>query len=65
MSASSSNTGVSGAIAANPAALQRVVTLTLLASIFVVVLVRTAWVCDDAYITFRTVDNFVHGHGLR
>jgi arabinofuranosyltransferase len=27
------------------------------------VLVRTAWVCDDAYITFRTIDNFVHGHG--
>jgi arabinofuranosyltransferase len=29
------------------------------------VLIQTAWVCDDAYITFRTVDNFVHGHGLR
>jgi len=28
------------------------------------VLVRTAWLCDDAYITFRVVDNFVHGHGL-
>ena len=24
----------------------------------------TAWVVDDAYITFRTVDNFVNGHGL-
>jgi arabinofuranosyltransferase len=32
---------------------------------FVVVLVRTAWLCDDAYISLRTVDNFVHGHGLR
>jgi len=30
-----------------------------------VVFFRTAWVCDDAYITFRTIDNFVHGHGLR
>ena len=30
-----------------------------------VVLVRTAWVCDDAYITFRVVDNFVGGFGLR
>jgi arabinofuranosyltransferase len=30
-----------------------------------IVLVRTAWVCDDAYITFRTIDNFLHGHGLR
>lgn len=25
---------------------------------------RTAWLCDDAYITYRTVDNFVHGYGL-
>jgi arabinofuranosyltransferase len=25
----------------------------------------SAWVCDDAFITFRTVDNFVRGHGLR
>ncbi len=33
--------------------------------VFAVLLVRTAWVCDDAYITFRTVDNFLHGHGLR
>lgn len=24
-----------------------------------------AWVCDDAYITFRTVENAVAGHGLR
>ena len=28
-----------------------------------IVILRTAWVCDDAYISFRTVDNFVHGHG--
>jgi arabinofuranosyltransferase len=33
--------------------------------VFALLLVRTAWVCDDAYITFRTVDNFLHGHGLR
>ena len=31
---------------------------------FGVVLLRTAWVCDDAYITFRTIDNLVHGYGL-
>lgn len=37
--------------------------LALLA--FAVVLIRTAWVNDDAYITFRTVDNFLHGYGLR
>src|SRR5262245_1313843 len=30
-----------------------------------IVLIRTAWVCDDAYITFRTIDNFLHGFGLR
>lgn len=29
-----------------------------------VVVLRTAWVCDDAYISFRTVDNLVHGFGL-
>ncbi len=29
-----------------------------------VVILRTAWVCDDAYISFRTVDNFVNGYGL-
>jgi arabinofuranosyltransferase len=27
------------------------------------VLVKTAWVCDDAYITFRTVDNILDGYG--
>jgi len=25
----------------------------------------TAWVADDAYITLRTADNFMHGYGLR
>ena len=41
---------------------------TLVASLlvlFAIVLLRTAWICDDAYITLRTVDNFVHGYGLR
>jgi len=32
---------------------------------YTVVLVRTAWLCDDAYFTLRTVDNFVNGFGLR
>jgi len=40
-------------------------TLGALLVLLVVVLVRTAWVSDDAYITFRTVDNLVHGRGLR
>jgi len=37
---------------------------TVFVSFFCVVLVRNAWLCDDAYITFRTVDNFVNGYGL-
>jgi arabinofuranosyltransferase len=28
------------------------------------IVMRRAWVMDDAYITFRTVDNFLHGYGL-
>lgn len=32
---------------------------------YALLLIRTAWVCDDAYITFRTVANFLHGYGLR
>lgn len=38
--------------------------LILLIVLFSIVLFRTAWVSDDAYISFRTVDNFVNGHGL-
>lgn len=38
--------------------------LLLLAG-FVAVLLRTAWVSDDAYITFRTIENFLDGYGLR
>jgi arabinofuranosyltransferase len=36
----------------------------LLTLIFVVVLVRTAWISDDAAITLRTVLNVTHGFGL-
>lgn len=36
----------------------------LLLGVYVLQVVRFAWLCDDAYITFRTVDNFVGGHGL-
>lgn len=32
--------------------------------LFVLVLIRSAWVSDDAYITLRTVDNLYHGFGL-
>lgn len=30
---------------------------------FGIVLLRTAWVGDDSYITMRTVDNFINGYG--
>lgn len=38
----------------------------LLAAIglYVVVVVRTAWVSDDAYFTFRTIDQWISGNGL-
>jgi len=42
------------------------VPLVLLPAImlFAILLVHTAWLNDDSYITFRTVDNFVNGYGL-
>ena len=30
-----------------------------------IVIVKSAWLSDDAYITFRTIDNFLNGYGLR
>ena len=49
--------------AADVARAWRMVSGLGLALLFIAI-VRTAWVCDDSYITFRTVDNFVHGYGL-
>ncbi|MBU1627760.1 hypothetical protein KKB18_10365, partial [bacterium] len=34
-------------------------------SLYSLVLVRTAWICDDALITYRVVYNFINGYGLR
>ncbi len=34
-------------------------------SLVAILLLRSAWLCDDAYITLRSVDNFVNGYGLR
>ncbi|OGO25088.1 MAG: hypothetical protein A2W33_06480 [Chloroflexi bacterium RBG_16_52_11] len=39
------------------------VVLTLVVLLFLVVLVKNAWIGDDAYITFRAVENFVSGYG--
>jgi len=33
--------------------------------IFIIMLIQISWTGDDAFITMRTVDNFVHGFGLR
>lgn len=32
--------------------------------VFAVVLLRNAWVCDDAYISFRCIDNLLNGYDL-
>jgi arabinofuranosyltransferase len=42
---------------------QYLLTMVMLAA--VVMLLGTAWICDDAFITLRVIDNFVHGYGLR
>jgi hypothetical protein len=47
-----------------PASWSAVLPLSFLL-LYAVVVVWKAWVCDDAYITFKTVDNFVEGYGLR
>jgi arabinofuranosyltransferase len=36
-----------------------------LVALLAVILLRCAWVSDDAFITLRSIDNFVHGYGLR
>ena len=38
--------------------------IALIGLIFVAVLIRTAWISDDALITLRTVLNVTHGYGL-
>lgn len=32
--------------------------------IFTGILIKTSWIGDDAYITFRTIENFINGYGL-
>ena len=44
---------------------RRTLTVVFLSTLFLIVLIRTAWLGDDAYITLRTVDNFVSGFGMR
>ncbi|MEE8405506.1 MAG: hypothetical protein V3S17_08950, partial [candidate division Zixibacteria bacterium] len=40
------------------------IAVTFLILLFAAVALRTAWLCDDAFISFRVVDNFVNGYGL-
>ncbi len=37
----------------------------LLLLFLLAILIKSAWLCDDAYISFRTIDNFINGYGLR
>lgn len=39
--------------------------LIAIIALFTVFYFFSAWVADDAYITFRTIENFHHGYGLR
>ncbi|MDP8245818.1 MAG: hypothetical protein P9L94_17175 [Candidatus Hinthialibacter antarcticus] len=39
--------------------------LIVLLGLLAVVLFRAAWLCDDAFITFRVIDNWSDGFGLR
>ncbi|MBU8933836.1 MAG: hypothetical protein KOO62_07495 [candidate division Zixibacteria bacterium] len=45
---------------------QKVLSAIIITALLILIAVqlRTAWMCDDAYITLRTVDNFINGHGL-
>jgi arabinofuranosyltransferase len=42
----------------------RLFLIALLSLVFFTILIRTAWVGDDSFITMRTADNFLHGYGL-
>jgi arabinofuranosyltransferase len=33
-------------------------------AIYLAIIVLTAWVSDDAFITFRSIENLIHGYGL-
>lgn len=39
------------------------VLLLIFISIYVSSVIQSVWVTDDAYITFRSVENFIHGYG--
>ena len=45
--------------------MSRNILVTLLIIVFATVLINNAWICVDAFIGMRVVDNFVKGYGLR
>lgn len=48
----------------SPSARTRKAILAFFVAVILLSVLRRAWVCDDAFITLRTVDHFVHGRGL-
>jgi len=40
------------------------ITFLLLALLYLFFVIQRAWVAEDAFINFRTIDNFLHGYGL-
>ena len=50
-----------------PVSLQSILNKLLIALsllIIAIIILRSAWTCDDAYISFRTIYNLTHGYGL-
>lgn len=45
--------------------LAKAIVFGALCAVVLLKVLRTGWVVDDAYITFRVLDNFVNGFGLR
>ncbi len=39
--------------------------ITIFVLFYLFVVIKDSWLSDDAYITFRTIDNFINGYGLR
>ena len=38
--------------------------IVALTSLYLLIVFIGAWLSDDSYVTFRTIDNFIHGYGL-
>jgi len=44
---------------------EKPIAATVVLTVLAAAILASAWLCDDAYITFRTVENFTSGDGLR